>query len=274
MGYIQFDKEAVPADNLVPLDLLSAQLAKQRREQERCAWQPQQPQELLTRASLTSAVGAEVWALLWGMPVCGPEFGDDLCTRQQISLDEETCGMRLDTTAVSAGVSDEASLTVTPAVTPAVTPGESPSAAVVEEGARCSAESCEPRGTVAVAGRGSGPHEFQCAFCPSSFRVKSYLTRHAKKHALNKEFRCPFRSRACKCHATGEFSRRDSLKMHLKSIHFVYPVGTSRAQYNRSPGRCAACFQEFDSSVAWLATHVEPRACPALTEAVWENCSM
>lgn len=107
---------------------------------------------------------------------------------------------------------------------------------------------------------------FQCPHCPSNFKVKGYLTRHLKKHLPNKDYHCPYWSPDCKCHTTGEFSRKDTFKTHLKSIHFVYPVGVVKSQRSYSKGRCAACFQEFESNVAWLNEHIETGICRGLFE--------
>lgn len=106
---------------------------------------------------------------------------------------------------------------------------------------------------------------FQCPHCPSNFKVKGYLTRHLKKHAIKKEYVCPFWSANRKCHTTGEFSRRDTFRAHLRSIHFVYPVGTLRSRRNLSNGCCAACYKEFSSNNEWMKTHIEAGSCPGIS---------
>ncbi|GME85794.1 unnamed protein product [Ambrosiozyma monospora] len=111
-------------------------------------------------------------------------------------------------------------------------------------------------------------HPFTCKICHTSFKVKSYLTRHMKKHETQKPFTCPFYSAngnetsssssspvstssdnsdkdiktetpkipiGTNCHPTGGFSRRDTFKTHLKAIHFVYPTGTKSSGRNDSP---------------------------------------
>ncbi|SCU79637.1 LADA_0B02102g1_1 [Lachancea dasiensis] len=127
-----------------------------------------------------------------------------------------------------------------------------------------------PVGPGAPASSLEHPH-FRCGMCSASFKVKGYLTRHMKKHLVNKEFRCPFWSNDCRCHPTGEFSRKDTYKTHLKSIHFVYPVGVVKNQRNNSKGRCAACYQEFSSNNEWLDKHVATRACGGLLRIKAEN---
>ncbi|VEU22356.1 DEKNAAC103510 [Brettanomyces naardenensis] len=127
-------------------------------------------------------------------------------------------------------------------------------------------------------------HPFVCPVCNSSFKVKSYLTRHMKKHKAEKPFRCPFfasesdsdedeleeedshkkRHLGTKCHPTGGFSRRDTFKTHLKALHFIYPTGTRLSNRSHVPGRCAGCFKEFKNNVEWLEHHIETNECPAM----------
>ncbi|AET37701.1 C2H2-type zinc finger protein Ecym_1475 [Eremothecium cymbalariae DBVPG len=102
---------------------------------------------------------------------------------------------------------------------------------------------------------------YKCPYCPSSFKVRGYLTRHLKKHMPNKAFRCPYWSEDCRCHPSGEFSRKDTFRTHLKSIHFVYPVGTTKAQRANSAGRCAACYEHFNSNKDWLKYHIDADNC-------------
>ncbi|ODV93856.1 hypothetical protein PACTADRAFT_86902 [Pachysolen tannophilus NRRL Y-2460] len=130
---------------------------------------------------------------------------------------------------------------------------------------------------------------FQCMFCPASFKVKGYLTRHMKKHLSSKAFVCPFFNdpecevkteeynsslkdfknispppvpRGTKCHPTGGFSRRDTYKTHLKALHFIYPPGTKSNHRNEVGGRCAGCFQYFSNNNIWLNEHIEKNGCP------------
>ncbi|KAK7202852.1 hypothetical protein BZA70DRAFT_95823 [Myxozyma melibiosi] len=106
---------------------------------------------------------------------------------------------------------------------------------------------------------------FQCPHCPSKFRIKGYLTRHLKKHAMNKAYTCPFYdpTSPSPCHSTGGFSRRDTYKTHLKSRHFVYPTGTRSDQRAGMRGWCAACGVMFDCNENWVENHVEGGECGA-----------
>ncbi|KAK9382787.1 uncharacterized protein V2V93DRAFT_164758 [Kockiozyma suomiensis] len=104
---------------------------------------------------------------------------------------------------------------------------------------------------------------FQCPHCPSKFRIKGYLTRHLKKHAMNKAYTCPFYdpTSTTPCHSTGGFSRRDTYKTHLKSRHFVYPAGTRSDQRAGIRGWCAACGMLFACNENWVENHVEGGEC-------------
>ncbi|KAK9255051.1 hypothetical protein V1507DRAFT_453858 [Lipomyces tetrasporus] len=106
---------------------------------------------------------------------------------------------------------------------------------------------------------------FQCPHCPSKFRIKGYLTRHLKKHAVNKAYTCPFfdPTSSTPCHSTGGFSRRDTYKTHLKSRHFVYPAGTRSDQRAGMRGWCAACGMLFACNENWVENHVEGGECRA-----------
>ncbi|KAK9477572.1 hypothetical protein V1514DRAFT_333661 [Lipomyces japonicus] len=112
----------------------------------------------------------------------------------------------------------------------------------------------------------TGPLTFQCPHCPSRFRIKGYLTRHLKKHAVNKAYKCPFFDSASSapCHSTGGFSRRDTYKTHLKSRHFVYPAGTRSDQRAGMRGWCALCGMLFENNEDWVEKHVECRECRGL----------
>lgn len=110
---------------------------------------------------------------------------------------------------------------------------------------------------------------YQCPECLAKFKVKSYLTRHLKKHSSAKAFQCPFyheptdvlHPAGTKCHPTGGFSRRDTYKTHLKALHFIYPPGTKLTERNSIGGRCAGCFQFFDNNSYWLENHIETYEC-------------
>ena len=111
---------------------------------------------------------------------------------------------------------------------------------------------------------------FQCPHCNASFKVKSYLTRHVKKHSSSKAFNCPFYGKflegslgSIKCHSTGGFSRRDTYKTHLKALHFIYPPGTKSTERNFTAGRCAGCLGYFEDNNKWLLNHIEKGRCPA-----------
>lgn len=78
----------------------------------------------------------------------------------------------------------------------------------------------------------SGSEIYQCPHCDVNFKIRGYLTRHLKKHAVKKAYSCPFYKYSIyvdennlthKCHPNGGFSRRDTYKTHLKSRHFKYP---------------------------------------------------
>lgn len=115
--------------------------------------------------------------------------------------------------------------------------------------------------------------KFKCPQCDAGFKVKSYLTRHMRKHNNAKAFVCPFfeetevedggsvAKNGTKCHPTGGFSRRDTYKTHLKALHFIYPPGTKSTERNTTGGRCAGCFEFFDSNIDWLKDHIEGGAC-------------
>lgn len=105
----------------------------------------------------------------------------------------------------------------------------------------------------------------KCPFCQRPFKNKSYLSRHLKKHDVVKEFKCPFfNESSSKCHhLNGEFSRKDTFKAHLKSIHFVYPIGVTKGDRSNSSGRCAGCFKEFENNSVWMIEHIEADLCPA-----------
>lgn len=105
-----------------------------------------------------------------------------------------------------------------------------------------------------------------CPFCQRQFKNKPYLARHLKKHDTVKDFKCPFfNEKESKCHhLNGEFSRKDTFKAHLKSIHFIYPVGVLKQDRGTSKGRCAGCYEEFQSNNQWLNDHIETNECSGL----------
>ncbi|CUS20920.1 LAQU0S02e01398g1_1 [Lachancea quebecensis] len=286
MGYIQFDKVDVPEDNVVSLGLLNRQLQKQQlgqlselaglgdeygseyaheyRDEYRDEYANEYAHEysgeyrgksVHTTLSATSASIAQTWHALLGFDHY------DGTSDGKPSLDEETCGVRFDTVPLSS-----------PTVSSSSSSGTSSSGI-----SSCTERPAHVPATAASSGDcGSGaaaPLAFQCAFCPSSFKVKGYLTRHMKKHLVTKDFQCPFWSGDCRCHASGEFSRKDTYKTHLKSVHFVYPVGVAKSQRGQSKGRCAACYQEFGSNMEWLLRHVETRQCEALVQLKREDAA-
>lgn len=116
---------------------------------------------------------------------------------------------------------------------------------------------------------------FKCNECDASFKVKSYLTRHSKKHTNSKAFVCPFfnsnnvndstgAEMANKCHSSGGFSRKDTYTTHMKALHFVYPPRTKSSQRNSLGGRCTGCYEYFDNNASWLKNHIEARLCPGI----------
>ncbi|KAH3672290.1 hypothetical protein WICMUC_004385 [Wickerhamomyces mucosus] len=108
----------------------------------------------------------------------------------------------------------------------------------------------------------------KCPFCQRQFKNKSYLSRHMKKHDLVKDFKCPFfMETSPKCHhLNGEFSRKDTFKAHLKSVHFIYPIGVTKADRKLSSGRCAGCFKEFKNNNEWLNKHIDNEECPGFAK--------
>lgn len=109
-------------------------------------------------------------------------------------------------------------------------------------------------------------HPFQCPHCSSSFRIRGYLTRHMKKHAVKKAYSCPFYCDSDKtpCHPSGGFSRRDTYKTHLKARHFLYPPGTRSHSRGKVSGICSACGDRFDSNENWVEEHIHNRKCVGL----------
>ncbi|ONH65508.1 Transcription factor STP1 [Cyberlindnera fabianii] len=93
-----------------------------------------------------------------------------------------------------------------------------------------------------------------------------YLTRHIKKHALNKAYECPFFDEHSenKCHPNGGFSRRDTYKTHLKARHFKYPPGTRSQDRAITAGKCGLCNKPYESNEDWVERHIEGGECEAL----------
>lgn len=111
-------------------------------------------------------------------------------------------------------------------------------------------------------------HPFNCPHCPSSFRLRGYLTRHMKKHAIKKAYSCPFYDCNDKspCHPSGGFSRRDTYKTHLKARHFLYPAGTRSEHRSKVPGICSGCGEKFDSNEKWVEEHIHNGKCSGLAD--------
>ncbi|RLV93000.1 Transcriptional regulator STP2 [Spathaspora sp. JA1] len=112
-----------------------------------------------------------------------------------------------------------------------------------------------------------------CPHCDATFKIRGYLTRHLKKHAVNKAYTCPFHKVSIyidennithKCHPNGGFSRRDTYKTHLKSRHFKYPKGTKTKQRSSSSGSCSMCGEFFPNAEIWCELHVEGGECKYL----------
>lgn len=111
---------------------------------------------------------------------------------------------------------------------------------------------------------------YHCPDCERTFKLKGYLTRHMKKHAQTKAYHCPFHEASIyideanvthRCHPTGDFSRRDTYKTHLKSRHFVYPDGLRAKERRSSAGRCSMCGEHFENSELWSEIHIEGAEC-------------
>lgn len=112
----------------------------------------------------------------------------------------------------------------------------------------------------------SGP--FVCHYCDASFRMRGYLTRHIKKHAIEKAYKCPFFSKDAppelRCHNSGGFSRRDTYKTHLKARHILFPNGVKPHDRNKSSGHCAQCGEFFQNIENWVELHIESGDCTGL----------
>ncbi|CAG98248.1 C2H2-type zinc finger protein [Kluyveromyces lactis] len=110
--------------------------------------------------------------------------------------------------------------------------------------------------------------KFVCHYCDAEFKMRGYLTRHIKKHAIEKAYHCPFWDASLpsekRCHSTGGFSRRDSYKTHLRSRHFIYPDNVKNVDRVNSHGHCGRCKKHFDSTNEWIEHHIENRECEAI----------
>lgn len=116
---------------------------------------------------------------------------------------------------------------------------------------------------------------FVCPHCSTSFRIRGYLTRHIKKHAIQKAYTCPFYALSSSgthggpgndnaCRHTGGFSRRDTYKTHLKARHFEYPSGTRSENRSKVGGNCRGCGMAFESNEEWVEEHIHNRQCAGL----------
>lgn len=116
----------------------------------------------------------------------------------------------------------------------------------------------------------SDERKFVCHYCDAEFKIRGYLTRHIKKHAIEKAYHCPFfdknKPAESRCHPTGGFSRRDTYKTHLRSRHFIYPENVKSNDRNKSDGHCAQCTKHFDSTNVWIEKHIESAECEAIPE--------
>ena len=116
----------------------------------------------------------------------------------------------------------------------------------------------------------NGEEEFICHYCDATFRIRGYLTRHIKKHAIEKAYHCPFFNNATppdlRCHNSGGFSRRDTYKTHLKARHVLYPKGVRPQDRNKSSGHCAQCGEYFSTIENFVESHIESGDCKALPQ--------
>lgn len=109
---------------------------------------------------------------------------------------------------------------------------------------------------------------FVCHYCDAKFKIRGYLTRHIKKHAILKAYHCPFfmgdAPPELRCHNSGGFSRRDTYKTHLRTRHFIYPKGIKPSERNKSAGNCGQCGQNFENTDKWVEQHIESGECQGL----------
>lgn len=120
-----------------------------------------------------------------------------------------------------------------------------------------------------------GKEVFVCHYCDAKFRIRGYLTRHIKKHAIQKAYHCPFFNaevpQDLRCHNSGGFSRRDTYKTHLRARHFVYPKGVKPQDRTKSSGHCSQCGQFFENTDQWVEQHIENGECKALPKGYCRN---
>lgn len=111
---------------------------------------------------------------------------------------------------------------------------------------------------------------YVCHYCDAKFRIRGYLTRHIKKHAIEKAHRCPFYNpnveSSARCHSSGGFSRRDTYKTHLRARHFIYPHGVKPQDRNKSSGYCGQCGCFFERTDLWVEDHIESGQCRGLPD--------
>ncbi|QLL30794.1 hypothetical protein HG536_0A06090 [Torulaspora globosa] len=116
---------------------------------------------------------------------------------------------------------------------------------------------------------------FVCHYCDAKFRIRGYLTRHIKKHAIQKAYHCPFFNASApselRCHNSGGFSRRDTYKTHLRARHFVYPKGVKPQNRSKSSGHCSQCGQFFENTDKWVEQHIENGECKGLPDGYFKN---
>ena len=116
----------------------------------------------------------------------------------------------------------------------------------------------------------NGEEEFICHYCDATFRIRGYLTRHIKKHAIQKAYHCPFFNCSTppdlRCHNSGGFSRRDTYKTHLKARHVLYSKGVKPQDRNKSSGHCAQCGEYFSAIENFVENHIESGDCKALPQ--------
>ncbi|KAK9312931.1 hypothetical protein V1522DRAFT_413616 [Lipomyces starkeyi] len=108
----------------------------------------------------------------------------------------------------------------------------------------------------------SRPHS--CTVCGRGFSRPNDLLRHQKSHQGDAPFCCPYHAADRRCHPSGGFSRCDTYKNHLKSMHFDYPAGTKKKERHGAGGKCRACLMEFENVDEWISAHVESGRCKFL----------
>ncbi|KAK9374296.1 uncharacterized protein V1513DRAFT_401255 [Lipomyces chichibuensis] len=108
----------------------------------------------------------------------------------------------------------------------------------------------------------SRPHS--CTVCGRGFSRPNDLLRHQKSHQGDAPFYCPYHATDRRCHPSGGFSRCDTYKNHLKSMHFDYPAGTKKKERQGAGGKCGACLMEFQNVDEWISAHVESGRCKFL----------